>query len=377
MNHSVAICQSNIIPGGRMRVILGIVEILNEAGIVPDILTSRLDIEPEGIETKYGRPLQARFRQLPRLRRLPQDLSILLFNLMLGAYASRYSLLINTSNSLAFLPKRKNILTYMFFPRKRRIMVDVVSIHRPQTYIPSRSLPGLKRRILRAVYRASKPHPRHHIICLSEYTRAVLQQVYDFHRDLPVIYPPVDMAAFWSNQRQRERAVVTIGRFSPNKRQFEQVQLAEQLPDLPFHIVGFLRNHRYFQQCKDYVESHALDNVHLHPDMVFERMVRLLQSSRFFLHTLINEPFGLTTVHAIAAGCLPLVHDSGGQREVVPKPALRYQDLGQVPEILERVEAMEPAAADDLVRELQEFALSHFDSAVFYDKMKSALAPYL
>ena len=60
----VAICQPYVIFGGRLQVILHMVEVLNDLGIVPDIVTLRLRFEPERIEAHYGRTYQMRFRQL-------------------------------------------------------------------------------------------------------------------------------------------------------------------------------------------------------------------------------------------------------------------------------------------------------------------------
>ena len=36
-----------------------------------------------------------------------------------------------------------------------------------------------------------------------------------------------------------------------------------------------------------------------------------------YIHCAENEHFGITIVEAMAAGCVPIVHDSGGPREIV------------------------------------------------------------
>lgn len=376
-NPTVAICQSKIILGGRLRVILGIIDILNEVGIIPTILTGDLTFRPEQVTLDYGKPLQINYRRVPLVSRLPQEYAIVLFNSLLPLYISQYDLLINTTNSLIFLPKNKSVVTYMFFPRKRRIMSDAIDIHRPDLPLRRWSLAGLQRTMFRLIYRLSKPHPKHKIICLSEFTRSALTQEYGTPSDLPVIYPPVEIARFQNDRPRQRTGLVTVGRFAPEKRQFEQLKLAEQLPEIQFHIVGFVSNANYYDDCKLYAEEHTLTNVHLHPGASFEEMVELLQGSRFFLHTLINEPFGITTVQAIAAGCLPIVHNSGGQREIVPIPELRYQNLHEVPQILRSLEKMDEAALDALVRRLRQHIIAHFDAPSFHQSMKKILAPYV
>lgn len=373
----VAICQSHLGPGGRLRVLVGIAQILNEAGVVPDMLTSHLAIRPDEIAERYGRSIEANYRLVPRVPGLPYESGIVWFNAVVSHSARHYDLLINSSNSLICLPKHKKIVTYMHFPRRRRIMGNMSDIHRPHARLRPWSLLGLERAALRQLYRASRMHPNHVTVCNSEFTRAAVEKDYAVLHHLPVIYPPVDIGNLWSARRGRDRAVVTVGRFGPEKRQLQQVKIAERLPNIPFHIIGFVANPHYYQSCELYVEEHGLTNVHFHPDASFAELTALLRESEFFLHTTISEPFGIVVVQAIAAGCLPIVHDSGGQREIVREPELRYQCLDQVPRILERLESLDTSATGSLIHGLQRHIIDSFDATVFHDKMRNALAPHL
>ncbi len=373
----VAICQAKIIPGGRLQVILEIVQILNDNGIVPTIITSHLSFHPKDITSKYDRAVQVNYHFLPRLIKLPQDFAVVLFNAMLKYYASQYDLLINSSNSLIFLPEEKKIITYMHFPRKRRIMTDAMDIHHPEIPMPRWSFERFQRAVLRQVYRLSRAHSNHMIVCNSKFTRSAVKQEYNVPYDMLVVYPPVRIGKFSNRSQERARAIVTVGRFGPEKRQLEQLKLAQQLPEIQIHIVGFVSNPSYYDDCKLYAEEHTLTNVHLHPGASFEEMVELLQDSKFFLHTLINEPFGITTVQAIAAGCLPIVHDSGGQREIVIDPDLRYNRLDEVPDIIARLEALDRISVDSLRDRLQKHIELNFDTSNFHAKMKTIMAPYL
>jgi glycosyltransferase involved in cell wall biosynthesis len=47
-----------------------------------------------------------------------------------------------------------------------------------------------------------------------------------------------------------------------------------------------------------------------------------------------TEHFGITVAQAIAHGCVPIVHDSGGQVELVTNPALRFSSRGDLPRII-------------------------------------------
>jgi len=373
----IAICQPSIILGGRLRVILGIVEIFNDIGIVPDILTMRLGFDPSQVINKYVRPIRARFRLLPSIPKLSVYTLTVLFNAVIRIYGRSYDLLINSGNSLLFLPGRQRVITYMHFPHKRRIVDVSLSIHRPEADLDQWSRQGIERAILRFIYRFSESKPSHLIVCNSKFTRSALQAVYDLPANPMVVYPPVEVDRFRTVPRSRPLSIITVGRFTPDKRQLEQIRLAERMPHIPFHIVGFANNNPYYQKCRHYVEEHGIGNVHLYPDLPFKSMFSLLQSARYFLHTTINEPFGITTVQAIAAGCLPLVHDSGGQREIVIEPTLRYRSLSEVPTILEKLEEMSEADRLSLVARLQEYITANFDEKVFAERMRAILLKYL
>jgi len=106
-------------------------------------------------------------------------------------------------------------------------------------------------------------------------------------------------------------------------------------------------------------------------------MRALLQESRYFLHTVVNEPFGLTAVQAMAAGCLPIVHDSGGQRETVPNPRLRYRTLDEAPDMIRFLEALDTTTFESLTTQLQQHVALSYDEAIFHRKMRDILTPHI
>lgn len=374
MNYKVAVCQESIIPGGRFRVVLGMIEILNEFGIDPDILTFRLNLKQDQIAKIYGRLPRFKFRTLPHFL-LPNDFSIVVFNVMLKYFASDYDLIINTSNSMLFLPKEKKVLSYIFYPRESRIKVDLYSIHDPEKVIHPYSPEFFSRKLLRKIYSYRNLHSSHHIVAMTEFTRTALESDYPLSSsDLPVIYPPVEIGNFEQKYTlERKKDIVTIGRFAPDKRQLDQIRLAAQLPNINFHIVGFVGNKKYYKRCEQLVEELKLSNVHLHPNASHSFMADILYQCRYFIHTLINEPFGITAVQAIAAGCLPIVHDSGGQREVVPYSQLRYKKLEDISRLIENLESQSEESLNDLHKELYRHVSGNYNETIFHEKMKAIL----
>ncbi|MCE5208523.1 MAG: glycosyltransferase [Chloroflexi bacterium] len=373
----VAISQPYIILGGRLEVILGLVKALNGLGIEPDILCLALAFPPDQIEQKYGYQLRMKFRALqPRFpwKSVPQDYQILVFNSLLKRYGQDYDLFIDSSNSQIFLPSQTQVLSYVHFPREYRLFANEANIHLPNQKYTALSAGNLSRQLLRFIYRAAKPQPAREVVCNSIFTHNAFQKIYPaFSNEAPIIYPPVRLSQYLSRPAPREKSIVSLGRFAEDKGQLDVIKLAEKLPEIEFHVMGFVLKPDYYELCQRYISEHQLRNVHLHPNIDFDALVSILKTSKYFLHTLINEPFGLSTVQAIAAGCLPLVHDSGGQKETVPIDGLRYQCLDEIPRIIRQFEAMPGYEIESLVAELQKKALHDFDESVFQDKITCLL----
>lgn len=376
---SVAICQSIIHLGGRLRVILAITEVLNDLGIVPSLITGKLIVDPERFSDYYGRQvrLSTKTVSIPWFSILPGELSIAIFNAMLRFYVSRFSLLINSSNSLIFLPPEKPVVSYIHFPREKRI--QAANHHRNRRIYSERK--RLARRYLnigmQILYKLSNPYEQHQIICNSLFTKDALMSVYNLSNEPTVIYPPVDLEEYSGITNQRDLAVVSIGRFEQKKGQLEQIEVAKELPNIMFHIIGFVNDQDYYIQCREYALKNDLVNVKLHPNATKQEIVDLLRRSKYFLHSLIDEPFGLTTVEAIAAGCLPMVHDSGGQVETVPIKLLRYRRLSEIPEMIRSLEELDKMEVEKLVSTLRRQASDLFDARHFHRKMTGILRPYL
>jgi glycosyltransferase involved in cell wall biosynthesis len=112
----------------------------------------------------------------------------------------------------------------------------------------------------------------------------------------------------------RENLVVTLGRIVPEKRFHLFVELARLVPKTKFVAVGSLpyESSAYYERLK----NTAPENVSfvLSP---LRKVKDLLGRAMAYVHCAENEHFGITIVEAMAAGCVPIVHDSGGPREIV------------------------------------------------------------
>ena len=375
MPPTVAICQASITLGGRLRVILSMIEALNELGIEPDILTARLRFDPAVLPERYGKHVRASWRVIgpALLGRLRQDARVLGFHGLLLSMTRGHDILINSSNSLIGLPRNKVVISYVHFPRKARLLSEAPHEPGEQQRLRTRLAERAQRLGVRLGYRALAADKKQIVISNTHFTEQAVVAAHGRFDDMRVIYPPVDLATYRTERSARTDAVVTLGRFVAAKRQLDQIELARTLPHLQFHIAGFAGGGEYYRACEAFVKRHDIRNVHLHPDAPLETIVELLRTSKYFLHTLIAEPFGLTAVQAIAAGCIPIVHDSGGQRETVVLPELRYQALHEVPAMLARLDALSDDERQTIRTTLMDNA-AQFDEACFVEQFGEVLA---
>ena len=157
-------------------------------------------------------------------------------------------------------------------------------------------------------------HTPMYIIANSRHTAARLAKA---GLDSRVIYPPVDVS--YMTQPQELHAdrigVVTLGRIVPPKELEFIINAVGR--NMPLHVVGTaMQDPRY---------ASSLQKRHPHVKYHFDaEKRRILQQGAVYMHAN-PEDFGIATVEAMAAGCIPIVPDVWGHRETVPWPELRYK----------------------------------------------------
>jgi glycosyltransferase involved in cell wall biosynthesis len=151
--------------------------------------------------------------------------------------------------------------------------------------------------------------------------------------DCKVIYPPVD-----TNFDIEEKAnlILSVGRFATEGHSKKQLEMLSAFKEL----TGDLREWEYF--CVGSVEDSESgrayfakatsmghdSGAHVEANLERDRLKSLYQRSRIFwhaagfgndeqLHPELSEHFGTVTVEAMAAGCVPVVINKGGQPEIV------------------------------------------------------------
>ncbi|MDO8619193.1 MAG: glycosyltransferase [Candidatus Daviesbacteria bacterium] len=146
-----------------------------------------------------------------------------------------------------------------------------------------------------------------------------------------VIYPPVSIEDF--KPAKKKKQILSVGRFfgySKSKKHevlinaFKELVAEHGLPDFSLYLAGAAS-----EGDQDYLdELKALSSgykIFLYPNIDLKTLRKLFGESEIYWHAAgfgetdpkKFEHFGITCVEAMAAGCIPVVINKGGLREIV------------------------------------------------------------
>jgi glycosyltransferase involved in cell wall biosynthesis len=155
--------------------------------------------------------------------------------------------------------------------------------------------------------------------------------------DCIVLYPPIKMDEI-SFSSFKEDVCIVLSRISPEKRIELAIEVfrSKILQDKQLTIIGYVsrENRHYYQRLLQL--SKERDNVKILPNLRRKEVLTLLSKAKVLFHPMPNEHFGIAVVEAMASGCLPVVHASGGPLEVVENGlyGLVYREAYELPELL-------------------------------------------
>jgi len=344
MNKKVALTRNRLDKGGVFRVMIEMISVLNEAGIKPDIITLESKVDQDEVKSLYGREVQFNIREISTDIRMPYEWHILWFNWLSSFYTKPYDVVINHNNTSFLYNKRSGhkLVSYVHFPRKYRGLSRLESIHKPHS--GSKKWTNIRGDFLKAtsfLYQFNYDTTKNDLIIANSYfTKKAFLEVYDCNSNqISVNYPPVDIPDSLSHP-EKKPVVLSLGRFSPEKRHFEQLKIASHLPDKKFTFIGFKSDEKYYKKLEKFVSEKNLKNVYLLANAEYKTVKKHLAESAWFLHSMIQEPFGITTVQAITNGCIPVVSNTGGQKEIVNNHKLRYDEPDEAVQIIKNLDKM-------------------------------------
>jgi glycosyltransferase involved in cell wall biosynthesis len=370
---SIAVCHHTLMAmGGGERVGATLIEALNDIGIIPDVY-SVSPVKQKYLQDFYGKNLKYRMHFLSRF-----TLPILgIYQKLLTSFTAfrltGFDVVINTTG----------VYTPMFFRRllKRYILYvyNPVALMKEHKEVPKPlSVAKYDRNLFwkayflpyRLLLRHSVKNLDAELIAVSKFTQYRLKRWAGLESN--VVYPPVDIKLFSRVFGNTDRdGVISIGRFTPEKEHLTQLSIASKLPDITFRICGSAKTPYYlqwFKYLKAKAEEMELKNVEFYPNIPIDNLLKLIGTSKVFIHTMEYEDFGLTTCESIAGGCVPCVIDSGGQKEIVPTDNLRFQNVNEAVKIIKRIVNLRKPDFIRIKNRLFEH-VKQFDEVFFKDNM--------
>ena len=136
-----------------------------------------------------------------------------------------------------------------------------------------------------------------------------------FNQNSEVVYPPIDLSRIIYDKIEKKNSVVVVTRYLPEQGLEIVPYLALKLESVHFTLIGptsvgsqDLIN-RLEKKCQEYGVQ---ERVQLLLNQPFTTYVSTLFGSKILLRTLPSEPFGISIIEGMAAGCVPIVRKGSG-----------------------------------------------------------------
>jgi len=176
------------------------------------------------------------------------------------------------------------------------------------------------------------------VLAISNFSKDLLDR--EWRRPSVLVYPACNMVA----QRSKRDLVITAARATPEKRLDLFWKIARSRPDLEFLML--LTRDPYTVEYSIRLTKNCPSNGKIVFDPPKKEYHQFLGEAKAYLHLMHGEHFGITVVEAMSAGCVPIVHDSGGPKEIVEaQSGFRWHSEEEIPTMIDTAMKEAPSAA--------------------------------
>lgn len=293
--------------GGGERVCLAVIEALKEMDFTVTLVTAE-PTDWKRIKKIIGKTIRPDF-EAPVLPFKVKAFGIYMrLMTLLKLLGKRYDLTVNTHGDV--LPLESDII-YMHYPTFALIRETPVNIKYSKSlfwrvyFLPYEKIQSLLVKKLKWKV----------LLTNSEFSKEAIRRYIGV--EAKVLYPPAEIDEFLkvSDKTKRKDSVVICGRYTPEKNYELVLNIASKLPDVDFTIIGAYSGKisaSYYSKLVRIKEKLRLKNIKLLKNVLRSTQVDIYSRSKVFMHTMVNEHFGIAVVEGMAAGLVPVVHRSGG-----------------------------------------------------------------
>ena len=191
------------------------------------------------------------------------------------------------------------------------------------------------------------------------------------------IYPPVVTKFSCVSWEKREHGFVCVGRINPEKKIEKVIQIIHELNkkgfSLHLHIIGAVGSKKYLGHLKEIASDKKW--IYFDHDIPFVKKEELLSSHRYGIHGRNNEPFGISIVEMIKAGCVVWVPNGGGQIEIVKETELTYNNCKDA--VIKISDVLESADKQRRLRYHLEMRSRLFSTEIYMKEIEKSIECFL
>lgn len=265
-----------------------------------------------------------------RMIRFRRIASLLNFSVLKG-FSDIYDLVIDVGSNL---PSTYVDVTYIHFPATLGTMHESGITFRVYDMITS------------SIGKVLGGVPRKEVWTNSYWTKNIIEYYYpNLTGKIRVIHPAVEVEYFAdvATNDIREKLIITISRFTPEKNLDKLIDVAKELPDYNFIMAGIFDKYSVsvVRKLIRKMKEEGVGNVELKFNISRDELKKLLGEALFYLHPPYAEHFGIAVAEAMASCCIPIVYRDGGSWLDLVKPVskkLGYSEVTEVPTIIRDLE---------------------------------------
>jgi glycosyltransferase involved in cell wall biosynthesis len=353
--------------GGAEQLAVATLQALLEMGVKVDLTVAKAP-DLKRLENAFGKRVGRIFSQIGKIKPLGR-----IFD-EVDPYD--YDVTINTHGDiLPYFRKsfsRRNSITYCHFP----VASDYARDH-DQGYLQNFAAMGLIDRADDAAWDQVAEHYRlmlqnSMVVTNSRFSSRAIALCAG--HEPAIIAPPVNVEEFRDilPSAPRDDSVLVVSRIHPSKKLENAIILAGLLKERgvgkELIIAGNLGSgdqcgQQYHARLMDMTKACGVSGyVKIKANVKLDGLYSLMKKSKVYFHPLPGEPFGISVVEAMSAGLVPVVPDTGGLTEFVPR-GYQFNSLRQAADIVVSSFGATAAEREALSDSVRRFSLSEYVGA--------------